>query len=266
MDELQQKTGIAHLYYPGQFVEIDCGSLCEQLGIKVKLVDGLVVAGAGTLLEENGVKADIGAGAEEIPAFVSGRIIVVRKDDYVLNLNGLPRQLAGKLSPDMNIHVVLVDPTGSFSANSQLLEVHEDDDTLRIARYAYGIFHRWRRFLRVAIRGRAFFMSEEVIEGENEGTLIDLGGAGVRVEISASWLKVGDELALVIDTGFMDQENMRHVALNVTVPSRVVWLRQVQSESPTPLYQVGLAFTEISMVDQDRLIGFILAYESSRME
>lgn len=264
MDELQQKTGIAHLYYPGQFVEIDCGSLCEQLGIKVKLVDGLVMAGAGTLFEESGVKASVPEAAKEMPAFVSGRIITVRRDDFVLNLNGLPRQLAGKLMPDTNIHVVLVDPTGSFSADSKLLEVQEPDETMRIARLSYGVFHRWRRFLRVAIRGRAFFMSEEVIEGENEGALIDLGGAGVRVEISASWLKVGDELSLVIDTGFLDQENMRHIALNVTVPSRVVWLRQVQSDSPTPLYQVGLAFTEISMVDQDRLIGFILAYECSQ--
>jgi hypothetical protein len=41
----------------------------------------------------------------------------------------------------------------------------------------------------------------------------------------------------------------------------VVWLRQSGGTPAEPVFHVGLAFTEISIHDQDRLISFILAYE-----
>jgi hypothetical protein len=266
MGDLEQKSSIAHLFYAGQFAELDCGTLCRQLGLTVRLVNGLKIAGAEEMLEEHGVSTELANGMQTMPAFVSGRISAVRRDDFTLTLSALPQQLSGKIAPDMTVHVLLIDPTGSFSFNGKLLEVHEDTDTLRIARTTHGVFHRWRRFMRVAIRGRALFVSEEVIEGEKEGALVDLGGAGVRVETGASWLKVGDELSLVVEVGFIDEEKMRHFSLNVNVPSRVVWLRQLEGTEESPIFQVGLAFTEISMVDQDRLIGFILAYETSLMD
>ena len=264
MGELELKSSIAHLFYAGQFAELDCGTLCRQLGLTVKLIDGLKLAGAKELLEEHGVDTVIEKGMEDMPAFVSGRITGVRREDFFVTLTALPKQLAGRLKPDMIVNVLLLDPTGTFSFNGKLLEVREEADMLRIVRTTHGVFHRWRRFMRVAIRGRALFVSEEVIEGEKEGALVDLGGAGVRVETGASWLKVGDELSLVIETGFQDEQNMRHYSLTVNVPARVVWLRQIEDTDESPVYQVGLAFTEISMVDQDRLIGFILAYEASQ--
>jgi hypothetical protein len=264
MGELEQKSNIAHLYYTGQMAELDCGTLCRQLGLKVKLVNGLKLAGAEKLLAEHGVGDEIQKGMEEMPAYVSGRISALGRDDFTISLTALPQQLAGKLKPEMMLHVLLIDPTGSFSFNGKLLEVRENDDVLRVARTAQGVFHRWRRFMRVAIRGRALFVSEEAIEGEKEGALVDLGGAGVRIETGASWLNVGDELSLVVETGFLDEQNSRHYSLGITVPSRVVWLRRQEGTEDSPVYQVGLAFTEINMVDQDRLIGFILAYESSQ--
>jgi hypothetical protein len=215
-------------------------------------------------LDEQGVGDEIQKGMEEMPAIVTGRISAVGQDDFTISLTALPQQLAGKLSPEMVVHILLIDPTGSYSFNGKLLEVRENDDALRVTRTVYGVSHRWRRFMRVAIRGRALFVSEEAIEGEKEGALVDLGGAGVRVETGASWLKVGDELSLVVETGFLDEQSSRHYSLSITVPSRVVWLRQQEGTEDSPVYQVGLAFTEISMVDQDRLIGFILAYETSQ--
>jgi len=206
------------------------------------------------------------ASAKELPAFVTGRITAVAADDFWMRLRQLAPVLEEKLQPQLELDLAVLDPSGMYRFSSRLVEVAREEHSLRIQKVPRGVSCRFRRYIRVAVRGRAFFLSEEVQEGENEGSLVDLGGAGVRVETSVSWLRIGDELTILIESGFVDEKEQKHVSLDIRVPARVVWLREVSGEGNVPVYHVGFAFTAISMHDQDRLISFLLAYEAARLK
>lgn len=256
-----QLVDIVHLFYPGQAVELDCHSLYIQLGLSSQLADSARKLSASELLERPDLPDKPEHRLRQLPAFVTGRIDLVSEKDFTMQLREVPEVLSRRLQADLKLHMLLVDPSGLFGFNGNLLETSRHEQALRVERAPNGEAMNSRRYIRVAVRGRAFFLSEEVREGEREGTLLDLGGAGVKVETSVSWLKVGDELTMLIETGFLDENNEKHISLDVTVPARVVWLRQSGGTPEQPIYQAGLAFTEISIHDQDRLISFILAYE-----
>jgi hypothetical protein len=256
-----QLVDIVHLFYSGQAVELDCHSLYIQLGLSPKLAESAREMSASDLLERHILPDKPEHKLRKLPAFVTARIAQVRDKDFTMQMREVPQVLSHRLRPELKLHLLLVDPNGLFGFSGRLLETSHHEQSLRVERAMNGEAMTSRRYIRVAVRGQAFFLSEEVREGEREGTLLDLGGAGVKVETTVSWLKVGDELTMLIETGFLDEHKEKHVSLDVTVPARVVWLRQSGGTPAEPVFHVGLAFTEISIHDQDRLISFILAYE-----
>lgn len=268
MEGLQQTRDVSKLFYEGQFVEINCLKLYAQLGMNVVLE---TPAKADTSDEEQQAETPEAAIAREpeeggTPSFLTGRISRLNPKDFWIRLREIPPILEEKLTPEMELELALLDPNGMYRFGSRIVEVTPEEHTLCVRRVDKAVACRYRRFIRVAVRGRAFFLSEEFQEGKQEASLVDLGGAGVRVETSVSWLRIGDQLTILIETGFLDEADEKHVSLDIKVPARVVWLRQVGGTDAAPVYHVGFAFTEISMEDQDRLIGFILAYAKSKLK
>ncbi len=267
MEELQQTADITELFYKGQFVEIDCQKLYVRLGINVEVLTDTQAEAAAAPEEAKQLEstAEQPSSPAQLPAYVTGRISSVNPQDFWMRLREMTPGLDDKLLANTELELALLDPNGMFKFNSRILEPAPAEHSLRITRVRKAISCRYRRFIRVAVRGRAFFISEEIQEDGNEGSLVDLGGAGVRVETTVSWLRIGDQLTILIETGFVDEKEQKHLSLDFKVPARVVWLRQVSGTESAPLYHVGFAFTEISMHDQDRLISFLLAYESLKL-
>jgi hypothetical protein len=259
MEGLQQTRDVTELFYEGQFVEIDCLKLYAKLGISLALES---VAKANTEATQPAAREEEGG----LPSFITGRISSLTSQDFWMRLREIPPGLEERLAPEMKISCALLDPNGMFKFDSRIQEVKRAEHSLRALRVERAIACRYRRYIRVAVRGRAFFLSEEFQEGGEEASLVDLGGAGVRVETSVSWLRIGDQLTILIETGFLDEADEKHLSLDIKVPARVVWLRQMGGTETAPVYHVGFAFTEISMQDQDRLIGFILAYAKSKLK
>jgi len=271
MEGLQQTRDVTKLFYEGQFVEIDCLKLYARLGMNVALEAPAAPAKAETADKVRQAEQPETSVAREpedggMPSFITGRISKLNAKDFWVRLREIPSILEEKLAPDMELELALLDPNGMYRFSSRILEVAPAEHSLRVKRVDKAIACRYRRFIRVAVRGRAFFLSEEFQEGKQEASLVDLGGAGVRVETSVSWLRIGDQLTILIETGFLDEADEKHISLDIKVPARVVWLRQVGGTETAPVYHVGFAFTEISMQDQDRLIGFILAYAKSKLK
>ena len=267
MEGLKQTRDVSKLFYEGQFVEINCLNLYAKLGINVALdASAMAKPAAETPVTEGSETAVAREPDSGMPSLITGRISALNPKEFWIRLREIPSLLEEKLAPEMELELALLDPNGMYKFSSRLLEVAPEEHSLRVKRVDKAIACRYRRFIRVAVRGRAFFLSEEFQEGKQEASLVDLGGAGVRVETSVSWLRIGDQLTILIETGFLDEADEKHVSLDIKVPARVVWLRQVGGTETAPVYHVGFAFTEISMQDQDRLIGFVLAYAKSKLK
>ncbi len=268
MEGLQQTRDITKLFYEGQFVEIDCLKLYARLGMNVVLEAPAKTEITDEIQRAEQPDAVVAREPEDggMPSFITGRISKLNAKDFWIHLPQIPSLLEEKLEAELELELALLDPNGMYKFGSRILEVTPEEHSLRVKRVDKAIACRYRRYIRVAVRGRAFFLSEEFQEGKAEASLVDLGGAGVRVETSVSWLRIGDQLTILIETGFVDEADEKHVSLDIKVPARVVWLRQVGGTEAAPVYHVGFAFTEISMQDQDRLIGFILAYAKSKLK
>jgi len=268
MEGLQQTRDISKLFYEGQFVEIDCLKLYARLGMNVVLQAPAKTKTADEAQQTEQPGAVVAREPEDggMPSFITGRISKLNPKDFWIRLREIPPILEERLEPELELELALLDPNGMYRFGSHVLEVAPVEHSLRVKRVDKAVTCRYRRYFRVAVRGRAFFLSEEFQEGKQEASLVDLGGAGVRVETSVSWLRTGDELTILIETGFLDEADEKHVSLDIKVPARVVWVRQVGGSETAPVYHVGFAFTEISMQDQDRLIGFLLAYAKSKLK
>jgi len=268
MEGLQQTRDVSKLFYEGQFVEIDCLKLYARLGMNVVLEAPTKTELTDEIQQAEQPETSVAREPEDrgMPPFITGRISKLNPKDFWIRLREIPSTLEEKLAPQMELELALLDPNGMYRFGTRILEVTPKEHSLRVKRVDKAVACRYRRFIRVAVRGRAFFLSEEFQEGSQEASLVDLGGAGVRVETSVSWLRIGDQLTILIETGFLDEADEKHVSLDIKVPARVVWLRQVGGTEAAPIFHVGFAFTEISMQDQDRLIGFILAYAKSKLK
>ncbi|OPX21974.1 MAG: hypothetical protein B1H03_05585 [Planctomycetales bacterium 4484_113] len=262
-----EKVDIATLIYPGQRVELDCAKLYSQL----EHVPGPTSApgneAASGPVSETTPTTDAPVSAvppAELPALVTGNIKQVLESQFSFAVPKLPIPVWDLLEPSMLLSLFIVDPRGMFSTESQLLRTNPAMMLIFAAHPLSGARLAHRRFIRVSIRGKAFLLHEKIEEGQREGSVVDLGGAGVRIRTEVSWLKPGEEMTLMIVTGFVDERKQQHVSLDLTVPARVVWVRQTNEDTEHPVFFAGFAFTEISIADQERLIGFLLAYDASR--
>lgn len=259
------KVDVSSLFYAGQRVELDCTKLYSRLGLAVKPIDP-----QGTTVQPEVPREAIPTtdapvspvSPAELPAIVTGKIKQVLESEFSFTAPSLPTTIWDLLQPLVELNICIIDPKGMFSTESELLRKNPAMALIFAGYPTTGSRLAHRRFIRVSIRGKAFLLHEKVEEGQREGSVVDLGGAGVRVRTTVSWLKPGEEMALMIVTGFVDERRQQHISLELRVPARVVWIRQMEEEPP--VFSVGFAFTEITISDQERLIRFLLAYDSSR--
>lgn len=254
----EQIAQVFDLIYAGQVVELDCSGVYLQF----------------RLLEKSGKSEEFDAGkltpvpvvepledekVLQFPAFLYGRVVAVSENQFAASFARMPEELWARLSVSLSIPLFISDPIGLFRVVSELISRSENFGTLQLVRPVKGTRVKGRRFLRVSVPGTVILLSEDIDGKRLESPLVDIGGGGLRVETTASWLKVGDELELSISAGFLDEKKNRHFTLELAVPSIVVWTQKSRFQEGRWSYQVGFAFTEISIAEQNRLISFILS-------
>jgi len=257
----KENVEVYRLIFPGQIIELDCSGLYLQVGLKLRERSGWdVVEPSFGGVVVSPTDPTIQPVPEHLPTYTTGRVSVVLENEFTAIFNRMPTEVWDLLSPELELHFFILDSSGLFSINTQLTAKEPQLNLLRILRPRKGTQMNGRRFIRVSVHGKAIFLLEEIREGENEGTLVDIGGGGLRIQTNAGWLTPGDEVQTRIIAGFLDERENRHVSLDITTNSRVVWKREIKTSSGKPSYEIGLAFTDIAIADQDAMINFILAY------
>ena len=268
MHTVGRPVEVSSLIYPGQRVELDCAMLYSLLGLTAGPASAAEPAARTDSAHEVIPTTDAPVApvsSAELPAIVTGSVKEVSQSEFSFAASKLPVPVWDLLEPSVVLKLYIVDPQGMFSTDSPLLRKNPAMALIFAAYPATVARLAHRRFIRVSIRGKAFLLHERIEEGQRESSVIDLGGAGVRVRTTVSWLKPGEEMTLMIVTGFVDEHKQQHASLELRVPARVVWVRQLEETREPAVFSVGFAFTEISIADQERLIGFVLAYDASRL-
>ena len=257
----KENIEVYRLIFPGQIIELDCTGLYMQAGFKLRARSrwDVVESSCGGVVVSP-TDPPIQTVPQHLPVYTTGRVSVALEKEFTAIFNRLPTELWELLSSELELHFFIPNSSGLFSITTQLIAKEPHLNLLRISRPRSGTQLNGRRFMRVSVQGKALFLLEEIREGENEGTLIDIGGGGLRVQTNAGWLNLGDEAQIRIIAGFLDERENRHVSLDITTNSRVVWKRECKTSPGKPSYQIGLAFTDIAIAEQDAMISFILEY------
>ncbi len=258
------QADVYDLIYKNQVIELDCMGIYLQTGFvgKNDFSEGKRSESVSPTVNGGDESTGISKRISNLPAFLCGKVFFVSEREFTTNFARIPDDLWNLLSSYITIPLFIIDPKGVFSIETRLINKSQNPASLTTTRPHLGMQIFGRRFVRVQVLGTVTIINMELGEASEPNPILDIGGGGIRVLSRLGWLKVGDEVHLHITAGFRDKENI-FISLELTVPSRVVWTKKLGIQEGRMLYQIGFAFTDISISDQDRLISFLISAERS---